>query len=272
MADFKKFLPISIKASELLIGLAFKSELWELVQSTTHENKKDSNIKVFKSRFEKIPDEYKKLDKLYDYTHGCPWNFTIYKSVGFIDIEIKTMLQFLRNPHHFLEWNKNCISYNVMELLEDNIDIAYASFGPTLHGDSVTSNDFVLIRRLEQIDDYYVDSLQSIECPEKPPVSGYSRGFMYPSGWLLRRNGNSTEVTYILCTDLKGAVSAKHIQEKATLTEVLSFLPSLECYVTKEKLSKGKEKTKCEFGKLQTEGYVKPEFPAGGEPRETDHK
>jgi len=154
-----------------------------------------------------------------------------------------------------------------MELLEDNTDIAYTSFSTTLHGDTVTPHDFVIIRHLEQVDDYYLESLQSIECTEKPLVSGYSRAFMYPSGWLLRRSGNATEVTYILCMDLKGAISGKHIQEKATLTEVLSFLPALECFVAKEKLSKGKEE--IEFGKSPTtKGYVKQsEIPVVNEQR-----
>jgi len=32
-----------------------------------------------------------------------------------------------------------------MELLEDNTDIAYTSFSTTLHGDTVTPHDFVIV-------------------------------------------------------------------------------------------------------------------------------
>jgi len=233
MAEFMKFLSVSQHATSLLKGLIENNSAWEQVDLTkcmaterlSYTFIQSMDLKLFE--YKNAPDDYKKFDKFYDFTHGRPWDLKIYKSVGYVDSNVKTLIEFLRDPHHYLSWNKNCISYTVVDVLDNDTDIAYASYGPKLSHDTVTPVDFVFVRHFEQFSNSFLESIQSVEIVEKPPVDGFTRAFMYPSGWILRDCGNRTEVNFVVCFDLKGATPNKHIRDQATLVEAFLFLPNI---------------------------------------------
>lgn len=125
------------------------------------------------------------------------------KGVATVKFNIEKVVTFLEKPETLKKINSQCLEYRELYVVKDHFKVNYQQYDGIW---PVSNRDFVSVSHIFRVDGKVYLGLKTCNYPH-PEVKGVVRGEIFIGGYIIEKiDENSTRVTYISDSDLKGSI------------------------------------------------------------------